>query len=50
MCLSMLLVPTKTLLEENRWSETKECTRVMEKRISECVRTVKMQLSSETQE
>jgi hypothetical protein len=48
--LNMPLVPTKTSLEEGRWSEPRECMRAMEQRFSECVRAVEMQLSSETQE
>jgi hypothetical protein len=48
--LNMPLVPTKTSLEEGRWSEAQECMRAMEQRFSECVRAVEMQLSSETQE
>jgi hypothetical protein len=48
--LKMPLVPTKTSLEEGRWSEAQECMRAMEQRFSECVRAVEMQLSSETQE
>jgi hypothetical protein len=48
--LNMPLVPTKTSLEEGRWSEPQECMRTIEQRFSECVRAVEMQLSSETQE
>jgi hypothetical protein len=48
--LNMPLVPTKTSLDEGRWSEAQECMRAMEQRFSECVRAVEMQLSSETQE
>jgi hypothetical protein len=48
--LNMPLVPTKTSLEEGCWSEAQECMRAMEQRFSECVRSVEIQLSIETQE
>jgi hypothetical protein len=35
--LNLPSVPTKTSLEEGRWSESQECMRVMEQRFSECV-------------
>ncbi len=48
--LNMTLVPTKTSLEEGRWSEAQECMRAMEQRFLECVRAVEIQFSSEAQE
>jgi hypothetical protein len=48
--LNMSLVPTKTSLEEGRWSEAQECIRTMEQRFSESVRVLEMQFSRETQE
>jgi hypothetical protein len=44
MRLNMFLVPTKTSLEERHWSETQECMRAIEERLSECVRAVKKKL------